>query len=112
MIAAKILAARDPAEAKRLSFEIKASKESQLKWNAERYDLMSAILTAKFTQNPKLAVELRATGNKRIAESGRHEYYATGLSITHKDVLNPSKWTSQSKLGELLMNVRREINRA
>ena len=47
---------------------------------------------------------------KIIAESGRDRFYATGLTITHKDVLQSSKWVGKSNLGEILMNVRREIN--
>ena len=72
--ATKILAARDPAEGKRLSFDIKTNRETWLRWNAERHNLMTEILTAKFSQNPKLAEELLATGTKRIAESGKHDY--------------------------------------
>ena len=50
-----------------------------------------------------------ATGNKLIAESGRNRFYAISLPITHKDILVADKWTGKSKLGEILMKVRREI---
>ena len=63
----------------------------------------------KIEQNPELAVQLRATGTKTIAESGRHTFFANGISITHKVILNMQQWTGQSKLGDVLMTVRREL---
>ena len=88
------MSTRNPAEAKRLSYEIKGGKALHDRWNEQRYDLMSELVKAKFEQNPDLKTELLAYGNKRIAESGKHDYYAAGLSITHRDILNPAKWTS------------------
>ena len=35
--------------------------------------------------------------------------YAVGLPITHKDILDTSKWTGKSKLGEILMSIRQQI---
>ena len=110
--AQKIKASSDPTDAKRLSYDIKGSKEMYDRWNAQRYELMTEIVMAKFSQNPKLAVELKASGTKQLAESGKHDYYAVGLSITHRDILNNAKWTGSSKLGDILMHVRRELNRA
>ena len=46
---------------------------------------------------------------KTIAESGKHNIFANGLSITNKDILDMKQWTGQSKLGEILMTVRREL---
>ena len=111
LIASKIMASSDPAEAKRISYELKGSKEHHDKWNAERYDLMLELVKANFLQNPELAKELKNTGTKQLAESGKHQYYATGLSITNRDILNTGKWTGSSKLGEILISVRRELNR-
>ena len=73
------------------------------------YDLMLQMVKAKFDQNPELCDELRATGKKTIAESGKHNIFANGLSITNKDILDMKQWTGQSKLGEILMTVRREL---
>ena len=67
------------------------------------------MIRAKFSQNTVLADELLATGNKKIGESGKHPYFAVGLSITSKDILKQNLWTGQSKLGSILMTVRDEL---
>ena len=106
--AALILDTTDPAAAKRLSFQIKGFKQDV--WNQKRCDVMLQLLRAKFTQNPRLQTELLDTGTKKIAESGKHKFYAVGLPITHKDILNERVWTGESKLGAFLMVVRDELN--
>ena len=108
--AAEILSSDDPALAKKMSFTIKRFKENV--WNAKRYDLMLHLVKAKFEQNPELAAYLRATGKGTIVETGKHSFYANGLAITHKHVLDVKQWTSQSKLGKILMTVRRELQPA
>ena len=105
--AAEILSSDDPSAAKRISFSIKGFKEKVR--NSKRHDLMLQLVKAKFEQNPELAAELRATGKKILAESGKHNYFANGLSITNKNILEMNEWTAQSKLGEILMTVRREL---
>ena len=77
--------------------------------NAQRYKLMSDLLKAKIQQNPKVKAEFLSTGTKRIAESGKDNYYAVGLPITSNDILNNTKWSGKSKLGEILMSVRSDI---
>ena len=71
---------------------------------------MLELTKRKFTQNPNLATELLATGTKNIAESGKFRFFAVGLLITHKDILNEGVWTGESKLGAMLMVVRDELN--
>ena len=73
---------------------------------------MLHLVKAKFEQNPELAADLWATGKRTIAETGKHSFYANGLAITPKHVLDVKQWTSQSKLGEILMTVRRELQPA
>ena len=84
--AADILATDSPAEDKRLSYNIKGFKMDV--WNTKRHDFMVQLVEAKFQQHPILADELRSTGKKTISESGKHKYFANGLSITHRDILN------------------------
>ena len=87
-----ILDTTDPAAAKRLSFQIKGFKQDV--WNQKQCDVMLQLLRAKFTHNPRLQTELLDTGIKKIAESGKHKFYAVGLPITHKDILNERVWTA------------------
>ena len=105
--AAEIISSDDPSAAKRMSFRIKCFKEKV--WNSKRHDLMLQLVTTKFEQNPELAAELLATGKKILAESGKHNYFANGFSITNKIILEMKKWAAQSKLGEILMTVRKEL---
>ena len=36
--------------------------------------------------------------------------YATGLPITHRDILQCDKWSGKSNLGKIMMTIRRDIN--
>lgn len=100
-----IYEAPDAYSANRLGRRIKGLNFET--WKTKRDTIMTEVLTAKFTQNPDLANELKATGNKILAEAGRHPYYATGVSITDKDVLNETKWNpAGNKLGKLLQVIR------
>ena len=104
----QIMNSDDAATSKRLSNQIKGFNQEL--WNGERYEIMTNLIRAKFTQNPALANTLRATGQNKIAESGKHRFFAVGLPITHKDILNQNVWNGESKLGEILMTVRNELN--
>ena len=106
--AAQIMDTDNPAAAKRLSFKVKGFKQDV--WDGKRYDIMLQLVKEKFVQNPNLATEFFATGNKKIAESGKHKFFAVGLPITHKDIVNESAWTGDFKLGTILMAVRDELN--
>ena len=45
--ASKIMTSRDPAEAKRISYEINGPRDLQGKWDEQRIDLMTSLLRAK-----------------------------------------------------------------
>ena len=80
-----------------------------LRMDGNRDEIMLQLIRAKFTQNSVIADELVATENKKIGESGKHPYFAVGLSITSNDILKQNLWTGQSKLGSILMQVRDEL---
>ena len=104
----QIMNSDDAATSKRLSYQIKGFNQEL--WNGKQYDIMTNLVRAKFTQNPTLADTLLATGQKKIAESGKRRFFAVGLPITHKDILNQNVWNGESKLGEILVSVRSELN--
>ena len=108
--ASRIMASRDPAEAKRISYDVSGPRDLQNKWDAQSVDFMKSLVRAKCDQNPLVLRELQSTGTKIIAESGKDRFYGTGLSITHSDILNGTKWAGISTLREILMNIRREKN--
>ena len=100
--------APDAYTANRLSRKITGLNIQE--WNKKKYSVMNDILTAKFTQNPTLAADLKTTGKKVIGEAGKHPYYATGVSVNHKDALDPTKWnTNGNMLGKILVNIRDTI---
>ena len=66
--AARIKDARDPSEAKRISYEITGPRDLQKKWDDQRVDLMTSLVKAKCQQNPDVVKELKLTCKKIIAE--------------------------------------------
>jgi len=68
-------------------------------------------LWAKFTQNPQLIDQLRATGEGLISQAfALDSFWSNGLHRSSPRLNNPSEWEGLNKLGELLMELRTEIN--
>lgn len=99
-----ILSSESPADAKRFSHKLRYNRE----WDNHKYATMKQILKRKF-QDASLATELSETGIKEIHEAGRSSYWATGTSLNHKHVLQKDKWSGESMLGKLLMDIRAEL---
>ena len=78
----QLMDTHDHSVAKRLSFKIKGFKEQVLK--RKRYDILLELTKRKFIQNPNLATALLATDTKRIAESGKHRFFAVDLQSRTK----------------------------
>ena len=105
-----VLRSCEPYQAKQIGEKIVINEE---KWsNAISEKVMSDLLEAKFAPGTDLAKDLLATGSKYLAESGRNQHYACGLSITHKDILNKATHTGRNRLGHLLMDTRQKLNQA
>lgn len=98
--------AADAAGAKWYSHRIKGLDEA--KWDQRKEGIMKDILRLKF-KDKVMAEELLNTGDKRIHEAGRDMFWATGVSISHKDALKTDLWKGSSKLGKLLMDIRNEL---
>jgi hypothetical protein len=76
-------------------------------WAENCDDVMKIGLVAKFTQNPALKQLLMDTKHQTLAEASAHDqYWGTGVSITHKNAFDISKWTGQNVMGKLLMEPR------
>ena len=61
---------------------------------------MKDSLKNKFSEGSELAQELFATGDKHLAESGREQFYACGMSFVNKYLLNEQSHTSKNMLGQ------------
>lgn len=93
-IAKCILSTDDQREIKKLGRKVSGFVES--KWNDVRYDIMTKVLYAKFTQNRKLRDKLLATEDAYIFEDSPYDYiWGVGADKT-----------GQNLLGKALMKVR------
>ena len=71
---------------------------------------MKQMVKAKVQQNADVAATLRATGNKRLGETGVHDdYYTIGIKLTHPNVLQHQQWKAGNLMGEVLEKVRQEL---
>jgi len=84
-----------PSQAKQLGRKVTLRPD----WERVKENIMYEICLAKFTQNPKLAMELAATGNEVLEEGnswGDHEWgTVNGIG--------------KNKLGKILMQIRYDI---
>ena len=106
--AAKIMATKNPAEVKRLSYKVNGYKAAD--WSKVKEGVMLNLLRIKFKSGTEMAKKLQNTGRKQLAESGRDPFYSCGMSLTHPDVLDVTKWKS-NVLGKLQMKIRDELNK-
>nr|CAD2201047.1 unnamed protein product [Meloidogyne enterolobii] len=73
--------------------------------------IMYTGLWAKFTQNLQLFNQLRATGDGLITHASAYNlHWSNGLSHKSPCLSDPSIWEGENKLGELMMELRTEIN--
>lgn len=92
-----------PSEAKRAGRRVTLRED----WESIKYDLMVAVLEAKFTQNKELGEVLKSTGDATIVEdtTGWHDNLWGSCSYPRCDGI-----TGQNLLGKALMQVRDELN--
>lgn len=103
--AAKIIwAERDVYEQKRLGGLLTENK----RWNDEKLTILESILTAKFTQNPKLKEDLLKTGNLRLNEATRDSYWGIGCTLSAPASKNHT-WRGANRTGNALEAVRAKL---
>ena len=104
----RILAASNPAAAKRLGREVQGFDETA--WAAARFAIVVAGNVAKFGQNPALAEFLRTTGERVLVEaSPTDRVWGIGLAADHADAESPEQWRGLNLLGFALMETRRTL---
>ncbi|QWP76118.1 NADAR family protein [Lysobacter sp. K5869] len=107
-IAARILASRDPAEAKALGRKIAGFDEAH--WAEHRYALVVAGNRAKFAQNPPLREFLLSTGEQVLVEASPVDpVWGIGLAADHPDATRPERWRGLNLLGFALMDARAQL---
>lgn len=105
-LAAKhVMYTNDSREIKEIGAAVKGNHE----WHKKKKDVMLQIVRAKFTQNEKLKKILLDSGNRKLGETGKDDFFSIGLPLTARNVLNSNNWKAQSQLGNILETVRSEL---
>jgi ribA/ribD-fused uncharacterized protein len=107
----RILAAKHPAEAKKLGREV-TGFDPQV-WNEQKYELVTAGNYYKFSQHSTLKDYLLNTGSRVLVEASPVDaIWGIGLATDHPDSLQPARWPGQNLLGFALMEVRDQLRRS
>lgn len=106
--AALILAEPDPAKVKVLGQAVKPYVEKE--WAANRLRFVRRGLLEKAIQNPKIAVQLLATGNRILVEASPSDrIWGIGLGENDPRALDPDRWQGENLLGQAWMWVRAQL---
>jgi len=101
----RILAAPDPATAKKLGRRVAGFSTSR--WDDISFDVVYHGNVWKFEQNPKLREYLLGTGDAVLVEASPYDtIWGIGLTEDDPGVCDPTKWQGQNRLGFVLMKVR------
>ena len=104
----KILNSTTALECKQISAGIRNYDKRQ--WEKIAKNICKPGLKSKFSQNPGLAdILLKCTEDKQIVESTTDRVWGTGIPLTSQDCLDHSKWISPGILGEILGEIRSEL---
>lgn len=107
-IAMDILRSRNPAEVKKLGQQVRGFRDDV--WEKERFAIVVTANAEKFSQNPDLLSQLKATGNKVLVEASPYDrIWGVGMESSHEHAENPLLWNGLNLLGFALMKVRDEL---
>ncbi|HEY3871626.1 MAG TPA: NADAR family protein [Actinocrinis sp.] len=107
----QILAARTPAEAKKLG-RLVSGFDEQI-WTAQRFDLVVQGNVAKFGQDEALRSFLLSTGNRVLVEaSPRDRIWGIGMGAANEAATDPARWRGRNLLGFALMEAREQLTAA
>nr|WP_203966105.1 NADAR family protein [Actinocatenispora thailandica] len=103
--AARILAARTPAEAKKLGRTVRDF--DQATWAAHRVELVVDGNVAKFGQDPALRGFLLGTAPRVLVEASSYDrIWGAGVAATDERATDPRRWPGTNLLGFALMRAR------
>ncbi len=105
---ARILAARSPAEAKKLGRLVRGFDDEL--WTGRRFGLVVAGNVAKFGQDPARREFLLGTANRVLVEaSPRDRVWGIGLGAANEKATDPAQWRGLNLLGFALMEAREQL---
>ncbi len=103
-----ILAARTPAEAKKLGRGVKGFDD--VLWEGARFDIVVRANEAKFSQNQALRDYLLTTGDRVLVEASPVDrIWGIGLAANDERALEPRSWCGLNLLGFAQMEVRARL---
>lgn len=107
-VAARVLAAASPAEAKALGRLVAGYDDAA--WVASRLSIVVEGNLAKFGQDDALRSYLVSTGSRVLVEaSPQDRVWGIGLTATDPRASDPASWLGLNLLGEALMEVRSRL---
>jgi ribA/ribD-fused uncharacterized protein len=105
----KILAARNPGEAKSIGRGVHGFNEA--KWVDNRFEIVVNANLAKFSSHPELKEFLLNTGSRVLVEASPvDDIWGIGLAADNPSVENPNLWKGLNLLGFALMEVRDQFS--
>lgn len=107
-MAAKIVSAKSPAEAKDLGRQVK--NFSELIWNEKRFEIVVEGNFHKFSQNEELKAFLVDTKKRVLVEASPvDKIWGIGLTAESDKAENPLLWNGLNLLGFALMEARDQL---
>ncbi|MFD8080646.1 NADAR family protein [Kitasatospora sp. NPDC059722] len=104
----RVLAARTPAEAKKLGRLVADFDEAT--WTAGRFELVVAGNVAKFGQDEALRSYLLGTANRVLVEASPVDrVWGIGLAADDERAERPAEWRGENLLGFALMEARARL---
>ncbi|HEX8328238.1 MAG TPA: NADAR family protein [Hymenobacter sp.] len=104
----RILAAKNPAEAKKLGREIRGFEPEA--WEAHKVDIVRTGNLHKFGQHKDLLEFLLSTNDRVLVEASPVDaIWGIGLAADSADAEHPARWQGPNLLGFALMEVRDQL---
>ncbi|MCI1186463.1 NADAR family protein [Hymenobacter sp. DH14] len=104
----QILAAKSPAEAKKLGREIQHFEPET--WEERKVEIVITGNRHKFGQHKELAKFLISTGDRVLVEASPVDtIWGIGFAADSPDANNPARWQGPNLLGFALMEVRDQL---
>ena len=105
----KIIKETTPYNIKQLGRKVKNFNEKV--WLENRDRILYIGLMEKFKQNKDLKKLLLKTKNRHLVEASKYDkIYGVGLEESDDRILDESQWLGENLLGNILMEVRKNIN--
>ena len=108
---ARILAAKSPAEAKKLRREIDGFVPEV--WEARKLEIVTTGNLHKFSQHLELSTFLLGTHDRVLVEASPVDtIWGIGLAADAADAENPARWLGPNLLGFILMQVKDQLRKS